>query len=64
MLGATVGTEVARGSATFSPHPKLGKALAPPRLVREKFLDEEDDPLHEIEYLSASWFSFENRRLP
>ena len=40
------GTEVARGSGTFMPHPKLELALVPPYVDDEKFpFTEEDDPL-------------------
>ena len=40
------GTEVARGSGTFMPHPKLELALVPPYVDDEKFpFIEEDDPL-------------------
>ena len=40
------GTEVARGSGTFMPHPKLELALVPPYVDDDKFpFIEEDDPL-------------------
>ena len=46
MLRTPDGTEVARGSGTFMPHPKLELALVPPYVDDEKFpFTEEDDPL-------------------